>query len=172
MEDTNADAIAVTNNDNVLVIPRLVASITDKQTGQTKQVSIRITDNVFCVCEENMSPSLKFIRCSQCDRKMHVKELCEFGMVPYKFKGDMYCSIACHLQQENYEVKIVAENKNKFCMKYKNGACAWVSRSQLNYAQYAKIYADWRKKHPEQEQQISDDDDVEIVSPPHSPIIN
>jgi hypothetical protein len=144
------------------VISGLAAAITNKATGEVKQVSITIKDSMCCVCKESISNTQEYIRCAQCDRKMHVKSMCEFGIVQYKYKGDNYCSLACQLGQENYVVEIIKERNNKFLVKYKDGTCSWFTWNQLNYAEYAKIYADWRKLHPEPVYN-SDDSDVEVL---------
>jgi hypothetical protein len=164
-DDTNTDndetQPSMKQNNNSLV---LLATMIHKHTNEKKSISIIVKDEKCCVCDSTITNTQKYIRCTQCGRKLHINTECEFGKVQYAYRDRIYCSLACHLRQEIYEIAIINENRKtkKYLMKYTNGTTTWLTAKQVeNYSQYAKILHDWRMLHP----QIVDDDDdvVEII---------
>jgi hypothetical protein len=144
----------------------LIASIENPYTGKKMSVNMKIKDSECCICETQITEAQKYIRCKQCERKLHIKTDCEFSVVQFDYANNTYCSLSCYLNQENYEVEIVNENtlSKKYLMKYKNGEKGWISKKQVETtAQYAKILHDWRVTHPPMQVYIEDDDDIELI---------
>jgi hypothetical protein len=88
----------------------LIADNTNNHNETTKLVNVIINDGKCVVCNNMILHQQKYELCYECGCKMHEVNECEFGMIRYTYKGKIYCSLKCHLQQENYEVRIVGEN--------------------------------------------------------------
>lgn len=143
--------------------------VNKSNTKQKRLVNVLIRDEMCTVCEESLANTANFIRCYECGQKMHFQDQCQFGMVQYTYRDKRYCSIACHMRQENYEIRIIGEDKvkQKYLIEYKNGHTAYLAAKRVeSLAQYAKMVHDWRKQHPIITQNFGDDndDELEIIS--------
>jgi hypothetical protein len=156
--DTHLGGLA---NTNVVTLP---AIIKDKETQTLKRIRVKLVSKLCYVCKEQMDPNQRAILCSRCGCKMHHPDDCEFGMVPYTYAGKLYCSLSCHLNQVNPEVKIIKENMKtgEYTILYKNGNTSRHTKKKIeSLSQYKKMLHDWRVQHPIGEQSI--DDDVIII---------
>ena len=131
---------------NVLAKP-LEAVITNKSTAEKKLVSVIIKDEMCSVCEMKVNVNETHIFCAECGRKMHEKKYCKFWEVQYTFEKRVYCSLSCHLRQENPEVSILKRSGKSYIILYKNGNTAKVTKSKVeSLRQYVKMLHDFKER--------------------------
>jgi transposase InsO family protein len=144
----------------------LKALVTKYNPSEKKLVNIVLDAKMCAVCKEKIN-STDYVTCYECGRKMHDPGECQFGMVQYTYRNKKYCSIACHLGQENYELRIIKEDtlKKRYLIEYRNGQTSYLAAKRVeSLAQYTKMVHDWRKKHPAISEYVEDDDYIEILT--------
>lgn len=174
----SSSVMAASNESNsILIIPnQMNAIIVNKETCERKLVKVSITNSICAVCCGKIATDAQALECHNCGRSMHAQKVCKFGMVQYPYGGYHYCSLACHLKQTVYEVKIIAEvratkknNQRKYVMLYKNGETTQLAAHKVEkLAQYAKMVHDWREQHPfvgdDVDMEYEEDDEVKITA--------
>jgi hypothetical protein len=164
----NVNNVIESNENHSVIDETFEAHIRDPKTLLVKSGRIKIAEKSCCICETQINDEqIQTTRCAQCDRRMHEKSECQYGMVQFTYGNLTYCSFACHRQQENYELKIIKEsfvkNKKHYLMQYKNGATALLTAHKVEtYLQYAKILSQWRKTQGKLADE-DNDNDVQIV---------
>ena len=158
------------NTTNPIILVPNTSSFTLPGSSPTNPSSL---DHKCAICDQELSSSSVFIKCSQCDSRMHRASECIYGIIQYhdeKTKSD-YCSLACFKKYTIFEVEIVGEAARNYKIKYSNGDIMTKGKRLVEkHAEFYKILTIYRQQ--KHKKAVASPIDVTSTSPEHPSLPN